>query len=52
MGKIKVTIDGSEVSGREGMTILEATGQVGIAIPTLLSQAGGNPDRGLPYLRG
>jgi NADH dehydrogenase/NADH:ubiquinone oxidoreductase subunit G len=35
MTNIKVTIDGTEVSGREGMTILEAAEQVGIDIPTL-----------------
>ncbi len=35
MGQIKVTIDGTEIKGREGMTILEAAGQAGIDIPTL-----------------
>jgi NADH dehydrogenase/NADH:ubiquinone oxidoreductase subunit G len=35
MGQIKVTIDGAEVAGSEGMTILETARQVGIDIPTL-----------------
>jgi len=35
MGEMKVTIDGTEVGGREGMTILEAAQSVGIDIPTL-----------------
>lgn len=35
MGTIKVTIDGHQVTGREGMTILEAAKQVGIDIPVL-----------------
>jgi len=35
MGEIKLVIDGAEVSGREGMTILDAAGQIGIEIPTL-----------------
>ena len=35
MGQIKLTVDGTEVRGREGMTILEAAEQIGIDIPTL-----------------
>ena len=35
MGDIKVVIDGKEVTGKEGMTILEAAGQIGVEIPTL-----------------
>lgn len=35
MTNVKVTIDGTEVKGRDGMTILEAAEQVGIDIPTL-----------------
>lgn len=35
MGEIKLVIDGADVSGREGMTILDAAGQIGIEIPTL-----------------
>ncbi len=35
MGEIKLVIDGAEASGREGMTILDAAGQIGIEIPTL-----------------
>jgi len=35
MGEVNVTIDGTEVSGREGMTILEAAEQADIDIPTL-----------------
>lgn len=35
MKEIRVVIDGTEVSGREGMTILEAAEQIGIGIPTL-----------------
>jgi len=35
MAEIKVTIDGTEMSGREGMTILEAAEQAGVDIPTL-----------------
>jgi NADH dehydrogenase/NADH:ubiquinone oxidoreductase subunit G len=35
MTEIKVTIDGTEVSGHEGMSILEAAEQAGIEIPTL-----------------
>ena len=35
MNEVKVSIDGREVSGREGMTILEAAKIIGIEIPTL-----------------
>ncbi|MBW1738716.1 MAG: (2Fe-2S)-binding protein [Deltaproteobacteria bacterium] len=35
MGEISVVIDGKEVKGREGMTILEVASEVGINIPTL-----------------
>ncbi|CAB1065052.1 hypothetical protein D1BOALGB6SA_9849 [Olavius sp. associated proteobacterium Delta 1] len=35
LGDIKLTIDGNEVLGSPGMTILEAAGQVGIEIPSL-----------------
>ncbi|MBW2061327.1 MAG: (2Fe-2S)-binding protein [Deltaproteobacteria bacterium] len=35
MSVVKITIDGREISGREGMTILEAAEQNGISIPTL-----------------
>lgn len=35
MGDAKIIVDGTEVSGPEGMTILEAAEQVGIDIPTL-----------------
>lgn len=35
MGQAKVTIDGTEVRGSDGMTILEAAQTVGIEIPTL-----------------
>ncbi|MFC2003561.1 2Fe-2S iron-sulfur cluster-binding protein [Chloroflexota bacterium] len=35
MSEIKVTIDGSQVSGHEGMTILDVAQQNGIDIPTL-----------------
>jgi NADH dehydrogenase/NADH:ubiquinone oxidoreductase subunit G len=35
MTDIKLTIDGTEVSGHEGMSILEAAEKVGIEIPTL-----------------
>ena len=35
MGKITLTINGSQVSGREGMTILEVAQENGIDIPTL-----------------
>lgn len=35
MSDVKLTIDGKEISGREGMTILEAAEQNGISIPTL-----------------
>lgn len=35
MGEIRLIIDGTEVSAAEGMTILEAAGQIGIEIPTL-----------------
>ncbi|MBW1715063.1 MAG: (2Fe-2S)-binding protein, partial [Deltaproteobacteria bacterium] len=33
MGEISVVIDGKEVKGREGMTILEVASEVGINIP-------------------
>jgi NADH dehydrogenase/NADH:ubiquinone oxidoreductase subunit G len=35
MGDIKVFIDGTEASGHEGMTILEAAKKIGIQIPSL-----------------
>ena len=35
MGEVKVVIDGTEVRGQEGSTILEAAKQAGIPIPTL-----------------
>jgi len=35
MGDVKVTIDGIEVKGKDGMTILEAAEKAGIKIPTL-----------------
>ncbi len=35
MNEVKVRIDGKEVVGQEGMTILEAAKSVGIEIPTL-----------------
>jgi len=35
MGDVKVVIDGTQASVKEGMTILEAAKQVGIDIPTL-----------------
>ncbi len=35
MGEVTVTIDGAQVSGHEGMTILEIAQQNGIDIPTL-----------------
>jgi len=35
MNEIKVSIDGKEVVGQEGMTILEAAKLVGVEIPTL-----------------
>src|SRR3972149_20398 len=35
MGEVKVTINGSQVSGREGTTILELARENGIEIPTL-----------------
>jgi bidirectional [NiFe] hydrogenase diaphorase subunit len=35
MNKIRLQIDGNEVEAREGMTILEAAQNAGIAIPTL-----------------
>ncbi len=35
MNEVKLTIDGTEVVGREGMTILEAARIIGIEIPTL-----------------
>ena len=35
MGHIKVVIDGKEITGREGMTILDAAEEAGIHIPTL-----------------
>src|SRR5512139_4057335 len=35
MDPVKVLIDGREVSGHEGMTILEASNLLGIEIPTL-----------------
>ena len=35
MGEVKIVIDGTEVSGHEGMTILEAAERVNIEIPTL-----------------
>jgi NADH dehydrogenase/NADH:ubiquinone oxidoreductase subunit G len=46
MGEIRVVIDGREVKGREGTTILEAAEKAGVTIPTLchrpdLSLSGG-----------
>lgn len=35
MGEIRVVIDGREVKGREGATILEAAEKAGVMIPTL-----------------
>jgi NADH dehydrogenase/NADH:ubiquinone oxidoreductase subunit G len=35
MGDVKLSIDGTQVRGRDGMTILEAAGEAGIEIPTL-----------------
>jgi NADH dehydrogenase/NADH:ubiquinone oxidoreductase subunit G len=35
MDEVSLVIDGTQVRGREGMTILEAAGEVGIEIPTL-----------------
>jgi len=35
MRDINIVIDGKESTGQEGMTILEAAGQIGIEIPTL-----------------
>jgi NADH dehydrogenase/NADH:ubiquinone oxidoreductase subunit G len=35
MADIRVVIDGKEVSGSSGMTILEAASEAGINIPTL-----------------
>src|SRR3972149_1662873 len=35
MAEVKVTINGAQVSGREGITILELAKQNGIEIPTL-----------------
>lgn len=38
MEAIKITIDGQEFNGSEGMTILEAARQLGIEIPTLCNR--------------
>ena len=35
MKTVTITLDGVEVSGREGMTILELAQEVGVEIPTL-----------------
>ena len=35
MSEVKLTINGAQVSGREGMTILEVAQENGIDIPTL-----------------
>jgi NADH:ubiquinone oxidoreductase subunit E/ferredoxin len=43
MGKVNVTIDGTPLSGKQGMTILEAAQQVDIEIPTLCHQEGITP---------
>ncbi|HUT72435.1 MAG TPA: NADH-quinone oxidoreductase subunit NuoE [Desulfatiglandales bacterium] len=43
MGKVHVTIDGTRVSGQQGMTILEAAQKVDIEIPTLCHQEGITP---------
>jgi NADH:ubiquinone oxidoreductase subunit E/NAD-dependent dihydropyrimidine dehydrogenase PreA subunit/ferredoxin len=43
MGDINVTIDGTRVSGQQGMTILQAAQQVDIEIPTLCHQEGITP---------
>jgi len=43
MGNVTVTIDGTRVSGQQGMTILQAAQQVDIEIPTLCHQEGITP---------
>lgn len=43
MGNVNVTIDGKKVSGRDGMTILEAAKEAGVEIPTLCHQEGISP---------
>lgn len=43
MGNVNVTIDGLKVSGKEGMTILQAAKEVDIEIPTLCHQEGISP---------
>ena len=35
MGDVSVVIDGMKVSGRKGITILEAASEIDITIPTL-----------------
>ena len=44
MGKIRVNIDGKEISGSEGMTILQAAEKAGILIPTLCHSPDLTPD--------
>ena len=39
MGQISVTINGSEVTGSDGMTILEVAQENGVDIPTLCHRA-------------
>jgi NADH:ubiquinone oxidoreductase subunit E len=43
MSDVRVVIDGAEVSGQKGMTILEAAKQIGIDIPTLCHIPGLTP---------
>jgi NADH:ubiquinone oxidoreductase subunit E len=43
MSNVRVVIDGTEVSGQKGMTILEAAKQMGIDIPTLCHIPGLTP---------
>jgi NADH dehydrogenase/NADH:ubiquinone oxidoreductase subunit G len=38
MGDVNITIDGARVTAKEGTTILQAAGQVGIEIPTICHQ--------------
>ena len=49
---IEFSIDGKEVSGQEGWTILEVAKSHGIDIPTLCYHPSVEPLWGLPPLRG
>lgn len=44
MGDLKILIDGTEASGYEGMTILEAANEAGINIPTLCDRPDLRPE--------